>query len=104
MGPKAAVGISNAQIKENFRLWARKNNKEACMKVNDCIQAKTRLLQLSRQNAKILVGLITGNAEVYYLRCKTEKADGPDCRFCRLMDKTTRHMLYDCEGLEITEG
>lgn len=49
-------------------------------------QWAARPLQLSRQNEKILVGLITEQAGVNYNRYKTRKVDSPYCRFRGLED------------------
>lgn len=58
-----------------------------------------RLLQLSRQSAKILVGLITGHAKLNPHKYKTGKAVRPDCRNCAPEDETTRLILCDGEVL-----
>lgn len=81
VSPKPAVGISDAEIKEDFRLIEEENNKEERIKAKGCRVAANvyieeelmnewaaRLLQFSGQYAKLLVSLIIGYTEVNYHR------------------------------------
>lgn len=57
------------------------------------------LLQISRQETKTGVGLITWHAEANYHKRKKEGVDSTVSSFCGVKKKTTRHILYDCKAL-----
>lgn len=73
---------------------------KGCKKAKAFIGAK-KPVRLARNclnlTAKTLVCLITGQA--VYHRFITGTADNPDCRFCRMEEETTKHVLREYEAV-----
>lgn len=72
-------------------LWAREQH--VWMEADGCKQAITII---SKKPDKLAtVGLITGQTELNYHKCKAEKTTNPDYRFCRANMEAVEHIRED---------
>jgi hypothetical protein len=63
------------------------------------IAAKTRLLSFNRTQSRMVIGLLTGHNTLRRHLHIMGLSDSPLCRKCGAEEKTSAHVLRDCEAL-----
>ena len=63
-----------------------------------------KLLNMSRQQLSIVVGLLTGHLGLYGHLHETGKGLNPLCRRCLNGNETIEHLLCECESLTMSWG
>jgi ribonuclease HI len=102
--------ISHCLIKSNIkhdistkfqRLWSNKTDlrqsKELILTINP--DRSSSLLQMNRQDLRLVVNFTTGHALVQYHLNKMHLTDDTACRLCGDGTETTKHILCDCPAL-----
>ena len=64
----------------------------------------TRLLNMSRQQLPIVIGLLTGHLGLNGHLYKIGKDINPLCRRCLSGNETVEHLLCECGSLTISQG
>jgi len=64
----------------------------------------TILLNMSRQQLSVVIGLLTGHLGLYGNLQKIEKDINPLCRRCLNGNETVEHLLCECESLTMSRG
>jgi hypothetical protein len=110
MGPQPALGIFAKVAKEVIRDWMSRKHEEYWQSVRGQRQAKGflkkpsakkagKLLNLSRNQLKILTGLLTGHCHLKGHLCNLGLVNSPECDRCKQASQVASHVLCDCEAL-----
>ena len=64
----------------------------------------TKLLNMSRQQLSVVIGLLTGRLGLNGHLYKIGKDINPLCRRCLSGNETVEHLLYECKPLTMSRG
>lgn len=98
--------IKNRVLKRHTDWWT---NLSSCRHSRMAVAAPSlklgkQCLQLSRNNLRILVGLLTGHCRLNKHLHTLGVVDNPRCRGCNLEDETAEHVLCHCPALSTKRG
>jgi len=110
IGPEPSVGISVSTIYSSISSWAVHEQNKLWQELSGCRQAKRFLygcdhsraryaLNLSRQDLRILVGILTGHADLNrHLHIMGLRQDS-GCPLCQEDEDTSLHFIANCSAL-----
>ena len=109
IGPEPFCALPKVHIKERLNLWEQKSFQNHWMNSNGQRQAKkfiipskkssNKLLELGRNDIRILTGYFTGHCKLRYHLNKMGLSDTSLCRFCEMENETPEHILCECPKL-----
>jgi hypothetical protein len=110
IGPQPALGISAKIAREVIRGWMNRKHAEYWQSIHGQRQAKGflkrpsakragELLSLSRNQLKILTGLLTGYCHLKGHLFKLGLVNSPKCDRCKQASDTASHVLCNCKAL-----
>ncbi len=111
IGPEPIVGVTKGMHRLAIGEWIRVRHTESWRTCHGNGHGKTivkgprkdlaeELLSLSRNQLRLIVGLITGHAPVKYHLVKIKVLnEAPDCRLCMQEVETVEHILCKCSAL-----
>ena len=107
IGPEPVTGITVTTVRREVHLWAVSEQYRLWQNTAKCRQAKqlvkqpnTRLtmyaLKLSRKDLRVLVGLLTGHADLNRHLTLMQVRTDELCPLCQEVEETTLHLLGKC--------
>lgn len=111
MGPEPACSISIGSVRTEVGRWLHKEQTKAWQAMPEHRSLKklrilpsrkhtSHLLNLSRKEARRVVGLLTGHCALrHHLHRITVYQGSQLCRWCDMEDETADHVLLECEAL-----
>ena len=114
-GPKPILGLPYSVVKRAIRDWMErkhiecwksgKNSKHSKALVEAPQQGRvSKLLNMSRQQLSVVIGLLTGNLGLNDHLYKTKKDINLLCRKCLSGNETVEHLLCKCKSLTMSQG
>lgn len=108
-GPEPFCGLTRAHIRETMNEWETKQfrkhwtdclgQRQAKLFILPSKGASARLINLGKEDLKILTGYFTGHCGLRYHLSKLGLSDTQICRFCELDNETPVHILCECSAL-----
>jgi hypothetical protein len=110
IGPEPALGISAKVARGVIRYWASRKHEEHWQSLRGRKQAKGflknpsarkagELLNLSRNQLRIMTGLLTGHCHLKGHLFNLALVNSPNCNRCKRASEMASHILSDCETL-----
>jgi len=110
VGPEPSLGVSRESIRRKVRCWldnqhwARWRGLGTQRQAQELIlgpslSADTSLLSFQRTQSKVMIGLLTGHNTLRRHLHLMGLTNSPLCRRCGVEDKTSAHILCECEAL-----
>jgi Ribonuclease HI len=114
-GPEPILGLPYSVVKRTIGDWMERKHIECWKSSKDCRHSKahmegpqqsraTKLLNMSRQQLSIVIGLLTGHLCLYDHLHKIGEDINPLCRRCLNGNETVEHLLCKCESLTMSRG
>jgi hypothetical protein len=114
-GPEPVLGLLYSVVKRAIGDWMERKHIECWKSGKDCKYSKalmegpqqgraTKLLNMSRQQLYIVVGLLTGHLGRYGPLHRIGKDINHLCRRCPNGNQTFEHLLCGCESLTMSWG
>ena len=113
IGPEPVLGVTSTTVRNAVRQWsAWEQNRLWCL-TPGCRQAKSMLrgidlslskyaLRLTRRDLRILIGLLTGHADLNRHLTLMKVRSDPTCPLCQEVEETALHLLGRCSALSTT--
>ena len=111
IGPEPVLGITKNNIRNAVSEWINTQHRRRWMTTSGQRHGKLMLrnmsvsltreyLNLNRNNARLIVGIVTGHCHLrkHMHRIGINK-DNPICRVCGEEDETASHIIFTCGGL-----
>jgi hypothetical protein len=109
-GPESAFGISVKDASGVIRDWTSRKHEEYWKSIHTQRQAKgilkrpsaktmRKLLDLSRNQVRIMTGLLTGHCHLKEHHLKLRLVDSLVCDRCKQASETASHFLCECVAL-----
>jgi hypothetical protein len=110
IGPEPAFGISAKVARGVITDWTSRKHEEHWQSIRGQRQAKGflkktsarkagELFNLSRNQLRIMTGLLTGHCHLKGHLFKLGLLNSPDCNRCKQASEMASHVLCDCEAL-----
>ncbi|XP_055850655.1 uncharacterized protein LOC129915201 [Episyrphus balteatus] len=110
MGPEPYCGIGDSTIKQMIKTDEEAKRTKIWKETPKLRQAKSLLgnynqkrfktcINLSRNNLRIITGILTGHCKLRKHLNNIGLADSATCRFCNNNEETPEHILGNCEAL-----
>jgi hypothetical protein len=111
VGTKPALGVSRHDIRRRIRrslvnqhwVWCRglgNTQRQARELISGpCLGAKARFLSFNRTQSRAVIGLLIEHNTLRRHLHLMGLSDSPLCRRCGAEDRTSAHILYECEAL-----
>lgn len=111
LGPEPVLGMPKSEARRQMELWARKQHLLYWEKLpgltyskrfidGPSCKRKVELLSMSRNQIRLVVGLLTGHMSTRTHLRRIKKYDGDlSCRLCGKEPETSMHILCSCEAL-----
>ena len=114
-GPEPVLGLPHGVVKRAIGDWMERRHIECWKSGKDCKHSKalkegpqqsraTELLNMSRQQLSVVIGLLTGHLGLNSHLHKIGKDINPLCRSCLNGNETVEHLLCECESLTMSRG
>lgn len=109
VGPEPLTAINYKLIRDTNAKWLYSqlaqmwNNVQGCSHtkcfVNQADPSITKqILNMSKQNIRIVIGLLAGHCKVNQHLAHLRLRDDPDCDLCGMTNETAKHIVCDCVG------
>ena len=113
IGPELVLGISSTTVHNAIKQWALWEQCQLWNSTPVCRQAKSMLkgadlslstytLRLSRKDLPILIGLLTGHADLNQHLTLMKIRSDPLCPLCQQEEETAFHLLARCDAISLT--
>jgi hypothetical protein len=110
IGPENALGISAKVARGVIRDWTSTKDEEHWQSIcgqkqakgflkKPCARKYDELLNLSRNQLRIMTGLLTGHCHLKGHLFKLGLVNSPECNRCKQASEAASHVLCDCEAL-----
>jgi hypothetical protein len=111
LGPKPALGVSRRDIRKRLSRWLINQHWASwCDAGNTLRQARelisgpilgtrVKFLSFNRTQSRLVIGLLTGHNTLRRHLYLLGLLDSPLCRGCGVNEKTSAHVLCECEAL-----
>lgn len=109
IGPEPFCGVPDCSFKMELKRWetsmvisnwnTTSTSKQAKQFIYPLEKNTRNLLKLDKRNLRILTGLLTGHCPCRYHLVKIGQIQDSKCRFCKLEDETSEHLLCKCCAL-----
>ena len=108
MGPEPCLGLSKKQIAQELHNWTWAKTRTNWRRLEGCRQAKEmihdhdgsrarRLLRMSRQGIRNLVGILTGHCPLNRHLHLLGLRESPLCPSCGTGEETAYHLIGTCD-------
>lgn len=109
IGPEPFFGVPDCSLKMELKFWEMSmvqsiwNNTDTSRQAKRFIvpgaKSAQELLELSKNNLRVITGLLTGHCPSRYHLFNMGKILDSSCRFCQFEIETSEHLLCSCVAL-----